>query len=140
MQAAAAVTSTMALHGRCRVNTANFALLQAVRHAHPAATQPWQHAPALPQHRGTCAAAAAAGPGWASSTRPRCVAASVAAAAAPGPHTSEQYGAEVHAAVDAVRLASRLCQAVQVQLKQGEKTEKDDESPVTVADYGAQVG
>lgn len=33
-----------------------------------------------------------------------------------------------------------LLQAVQVQLKRGEKTEKDDESPVTVADYGAQVG
>lgn len=30
-------------------------------------------------------------------------------------------------------------QAVQVQLQRGEKTEKDDESPVTVADYGAQV-
>ena len=30
-------------------------------------------------------------------------------------------------------------QAVQVQLKKGEKTSKDDESPVTVADYGAQA-
>lgn len=30
-------------------------------------------------------------------------------------------------------------QAVQVQLKKGEKSEKDDESPVTVADYGAQA-
>lgn len=28
---------------------------------------------------------------------------------------------------------------MQVQLQRGEKTEKDDESPVTVADYGAQV-
>jgi 3'-phosphoadenosine 5'-phosphosulfate (PAPS) 3'-phosphatase len=31
-------------------------------------------------------------------------------------------------------------QAVQVELKSGEKTDKDDDSPVTVADYGAQVG
>lgn len=46
---------------------------------------------------------------------------------------------ELQAAVDAVRLASRLCQAVQMQLKHGEKTDKEDDSPVTVADYGAQA-
>ncbi|KAI7841336.1 hypothetical protein COHA_004954 [Chlorella ohadii] len=69
----------------------------------------------------------------------RLVAVSVAAPAAAGPHASPVYGGEMNAAVEAVRLASRLCQAVQVQLQRGEKTEKDDESPVTVADYGAQA-
>ena len=45
-----------------------------------------------------------------------------------------------HAACAAPAAATLAClQAVQVQLKRGEKTEKDDESPVTVADYGAQV-
>lgn len=42
--------------------------------------------------------------------RRRFVAVSVAAPAAAGPHASPVYGGEVHAAVDAVRLASRLCQ------------------------------
>lgn len=74
---------------------------------------------------------------------------------------------EMHSALTAVRLASKLCQVrfvnagisglirfvaliyhahcakicslkqrVQLQLKSGEKTDKADESPVTVADYG----
>lgn len=46
---------------------------------------------------------------------------------------------ELNAAVEAVRLASKLCNAVQSQLKSAEKVEKDDSSPVTVADYGAQA-
>lgn len=46
---------------------------------------------------------------------------------------------ELNAAVKAVRLASNLCQSVQSQLKSAEKVEKDDSSPVTVADYGAQA-
>ena len=46
---------------------------------------------------------------------------------------------ETEAAVKAVRLASKLCNAVQATLKSGEKVEKEDSSPVTVADYGAQV-
>lgn len=50
-----------------------------------------------------------------------------------------QFDKEVVAAVEAVRLASKLCQAVQLELKAGEKQEKGDASPVTVADYGAQV-
>ncbi|EIE20057.1 3',5'-bisphosphate nucleotidase [Coccomyxa subellipsoidea C-169] len=45
----------------------------------------------------------------------------------------------MHSALTAVRLASKLCQRVQLQLKAGEKTDKADESPVTVADYGAQA-
>lgn len=46
---------------------------------------------------------------------------------------------EYEAAVKAVRLASHLCDHVQSQLKDSEKVEKDDSSPVTVADYGAQA-
>jgi len=46
---------------------------------------------------------------------------------------------EYEAAATAVRLASKLCDAVQSQLKSAEKMEKDDSSPVTVADYGAQA-
>lgn len=52
------------------------------------------------------------------------------------PSTLEE---EYVAAVDAVRLASALCQTVQAQLKSAEKVEKGDSSPVTVADYGAQA-
>ncbi len=40
----------------------------------------------------------------------RLVAVSVAAPAAAGPHASPMYGGEMQAAVEAVRLASRLCQ------------------------------
>ena len=46
---------------------------------------------------------------------------------------------ELEAAVKAVRLASHLCDNVQSQLRESEKMEKGDSSPVTVADYGAQV-
>lgn len=101
------------------------------------------------------------------------VVASAATADAPTKSTP-LYTAEYQAAVDAVKLASHLCQvrrqplghvpaggpslwsstssstcvplppsprsqAVQTQLKRGEASEKDDSSPVTVADYGAQA-
>ncbi|BDA45281.1 SAL1 phosphatase [Coccomyxa sp. Obi] len=49
------------------------------------------------------------------------------------------YQTELQAALKAVRLASKLCQRVQLQLKAGERTDKADDSPVTIADYGAQV-
>eukprot|EP00798_Chlamydomonas_sp_ICE-L_P028839 gene28839-32028_t len=50
------------------------------------------------------------------------------------------YAREMQAAVDAVRIAARLCKAVQHQLcSMTEKMEKVDDSPVTVADYGAQA-
>ena len=39
----------------------------------------------------------------------------------------------------ATRLASRLCIDVQRGLTQSEKQDKSDDSPVTVADYGAQA-
>lgn len=52
---------------------------------------------------------------------------------------ASEYATELAAAVDAVALASRLCQAVQARLQTDEHTEKEDESPVTVADYGAQA-
>lgn len=59
--------------------------------------------------------------------------------ASPSTADSSTLKAEYVAAVDAVRLASALCQTVQAQLKSAEKVEKDDSSPVTVADYGAQA-
>jgi hypothetical protein len=46
------------------------------------------------------------------------------------------YKEQLTAACEAVRLASKLCQAVQRQLADAEKVEKSDSSPVTVADYG----
>lgn len=49
------------------------------------------------------------------------------------------YRRELEAACAAVRLASSLCQAMQRQLTEGEKQDKPDSSPVTVADYGAQA-
>lgn len=53
--------------------------------------------------------------------------------------SNAQYIKELDAACDAVRLASSLCQAMQTQLADGEKQDKPDSSPVTVADYGAQA-
>lgn len=49
------------------------------------------------------------------------------------------YAKELDAACHAVRLASKLCRIVQQQLSDAEKVDKQDDSPVTVADYGAQV-
>ena len=73
---------------------------------------------------------------------------------------SGTYQHELRAACEAVRLAARLCtvyctrpcvlisislqlkilwlilQKVQLQLKAGEKQDKSDDSPVTIADYG----
>lgn len=48
------------------------------------------------------------------------------------------YEAELSAALDAVRKASRLCRAVQQELVAGSVLQKGDKSPVTVADFGAQ--
>lgn len=50
-----------------------------------------------------------------------------------------EYAKELEAACVAVRLASKLCRTVQRQLSDAEKVDKQDDSPVTVADYGAQV-
>ncbi|CAL5228744.1 g11929 [Coccomyxa viridis] len=49
------------------------------------------------------------------------------------------YGHQLDCAINAVRLASKLCQRVQLMLKASEKTDKSDDSPVTIADYGAQA-
>lgn len=72
------------------------------RHAGGIALQQQQQPPQRQQRH-----AAAAG---LSRRRQRHVAVSVAAPVAEGPTSSAQYGTEVLAAVDAVRLASRLCQ------------------------------
>ncbi|GLC46765.1 hypothetical protein PLESTB_001488000 [Pleodorina starrii] len=55
------------------------------------------------------------------------------------PPQTLQYGKELDSAKAAVRLASKLCQIVQRQLSAEERADKKDDSPVTVADYGAQV-
>ena len=67
---------------------------------------------------------------------------SVAAVAGAAPSSSSSplpYHAEAAAAAAAVRLASKLCERVQATLATGEKSDKEDDSPVTVADYGAQA-
>jgi 3'(2'), 5'-bisphosphate nucleotidase len=49
------------------------------------------------------------------------------------------YEAEREVAVAAVERASRLCRSVQANLVSEASMEKDDKSPVTVADFGAQA-
>ena len=49
------------------------------------------------------------------------------------------YESERHVAIEAVLKASRLCQAVRSTLCDHETCEKEDRSPVTVADFGAQA-
>lgn len=71
-----------------------------------------------------------------------CGAAKSAAAAAPAqwadtPLAKGQYAKELETACLAVQLASKLCRTVQQQLKSSETAGKQDDSPVTVADYGA---
>jgi 3'(2'), 5'-bisphosphate nucleotidase len=50
-----------------------------------------------------------------------------------------KYESERQVAIDAVLRAGRLCQAVQARLVVGTTLTKDDRSPVTVADFGAQA-
>ncbi|KAI8805126.1 3',5'-bisphosphate nucleotidase [Cladochytrium replicatum] len=54
-------------------------------------------------------------------------------------HYPQQYRFELEVAVDAVTKASKLCQAVFNKLAKGQTLTKDDKSPVTVADFGAQA-
>jgi len=49
------------------------------------------------------------------------------------------YEAELQNAIEAVRQASILCSTTQAELTQGDSLSKDDKSPVTVADFGAQA-
>jgi hypothetical protein len=63
----------------------------------------------------------------------------VAAAAtqwADTPLAQAQYAKELDTACLAVQLASKLCRTVQQQLSSSETAGKQDDSPVTVADYG----
>ncbi len=57
----------------------------------------------------------------------------------PNAASSTRYGVELVAALDAVKKAARLCEAVQQRLVAGATLEKGDKSPVTVADFGAQA-
>ena len=52
------------------------------------------------------------------------------------PLAQSQYAKELDTACLAVQLASKLCRTVQQQLKSSETAGKQDDSPVTVADYG----
>ncbi|KAF5832069.1 hypothetical protein DUNSADRAFT_12182 [Dunaliella salina] len=63
----------------------------------------------------------------------------MASAAQQAPLSQAKYSAELAAAADAVRLASRVCETVQKDLAESEKADKQDDSPVTVADYAAQA-
>jgi len=49
------------------------------------------------------------------------------------------WNAEKSVAIEAVIAASQLCQNVRAQLGAGDSKEKEDRSPVTIADYGAQA-
>lgn len=55
--------------------------------------------------------------------------------ASPGILKMNSYGKEQEEACKAVRLAAELCKMVQRQLKSSEKADKEDASPVTIADY-----
>ncbi|RMZ57364.1 hypothetical protein APUTEX25_004198 [Auxenochlorella protothecoides] len=55
------------------------------------------------------------------------------------PATMPALQEELKAARQAVTLASRLCRSVQMTLGSAEHQDKPDDSPVTVADYGAQA-
>ena len=61
--------------------------------------------------------------------------------ATPSASETGEYAKELEVAVDAVRMASTLCQEVQGQLMRQDETAvtKDDKSLVTLADYAAQV-
>jgi 3'(2'), 5'-bisphosphate nucleotidase len=50
-----------------------------------------------------------------------------------------ERAAELRAAIDAVRAASRVCRAVQQKMVASGKLEKRDKSPVTVADFASQA-
>jgi hypothetical protein len=52
------------------------------------------------------------------------------------PLAKGQYAKELDTACLAVQLASKLCRTVQQQLSSSETAGKQDDSPVTVADYG----
>src|SRR3972149_5550727 len=49
------------------------------------------------------------------------------------------YTQEKQVAIEAVTFASALCQAVQTETVQVDSLEKNDKSPVTVADFGSQA-
>jgi 3'(2'), 5'-bisphosphate nucleotidase len=49
------------------------------------------------------------------------------------------YETELHAGIEAVRAAARVCRAVQQRLVSAETLEKKDKSPVTVADFASQA-
>lgn len=51
----------------------------------------------------------------------------------------DEFSPEVSTALQAIRLASRLCQKVRKELAGGGSIQKIDRSPVTVADYGSQA-
>ncbi|MEN0068267.1 MAG: 3'(2'),5'-bisphosphate nucleotidase [Myxococcota bacterium] len=57
----------------------------------------------------------------------------------PAVAVSSHHGPELVAALDAVKKAARVCEAVQHRLVAGSTLEKGDKSPVTVADFGAQA-
>jgi hypothetical protein len=98
---------------------------------------------------GSRPAAAAQAPALAAGARAvRVAAAAGAASPAPAQHTAAmhwadsplagaRYGRELDTACLAVQLASKLCRTVQAQLQRSETAGKQDDSPVTVADYGA---
>lgn len=110
-----------------------------------------QHNSSVPACKHLCPARNAVQP-LNSSHRACCQLASALSASAPIPTleharpssslkelSGASYYTELQVACHAVRLASKICRHVQNQLKEGERTSKDDSSPVTIADYAAQA-
>lgn len=75
--------------------------------------------------------------GAAANNTPTTATAPVAMHWSDSPLASAKYASELNTACLAVQLASKLCQTVQQQLQSSETAGKQDDSPVTVADYGA---
>ncbi len=50
-----------------------------------------------------------------------------------------KYSLEISTAIEAVRVASQLCQRIRNELTENTSIQKGDRTPVTVADYGAQA-
>jgi hypothetical protein len=92
----------------------------------------------MPSPPSAAAAAAAASP--ASSSAAEALLAAPRRQLAGTPLASDRARADdVAAACAAVRLASRLCRIVQRELRDDDRRDKADASPVTAADYAAQA-
>jgi len=110
------------------------------RAASPAAVPRTARAQKMPPSAATLAGAAAASSASASAAAAEALLAAPRRQIAGTPLASDPARADdVAAALAAVRVASGLCRAAQRALRDGDRRDKDDASPVTAADYAAQA-